>query len=134
MPVEILCGNGKSSEPLQLPIQSYQPDYPISSTKQAFLDMASAPLINLDECNESINYSDCEDPEILLSDSDEEDEDDFSGFAGNEELDAETCIGSDDLNDYSDCESSSDMDVFDEPRSCFELNFTQPATESKLVR
>ena len=84
MPVEILCGNGKSSEPLQLPIQSYQPNYPISSTKQAFLDMANAPLINLDECTESINYSDCEDPEILLSDSDEEDED-FSGFENTEE-------------------------------------------------
>ena len=128
MPMEIISNNGKGSEAIQLPIMSFQSDTSISNSKQAFFAMASQlPMINLDdECNDSENYTDCNDPEILLTDSDEEEE---AGFmeTGEEARDAETCIDSEELNDSVNDEDSmsSEMDSFDEPRSSFELNESQ---------
>ena len=129
LPMEIISSNDKGSEAIQLPIMSFQSDSSISNTKQAFFAMASQlPMINLDdEYNDSENnYTDCNDPEILLTDSDEEDE---AGFmeTGEEARDAETCIDSEELNDSVNDEDSmsSEMDTFDEPRSSFELNESQ---------
>ena len=110
MPVEIIFGDSvKSMEPLQLPVQS---EHPISATKQAFLDMAKGPILDLDDCEDYTNNYE-EDPEILLSDSDEEDEDDMIEECEDAEVD--TAIGSDD-DDFSDIpdEESLGMDVFDE--------------------
>lgn len=128
MPMEIISNNGKGSEAIQLPIMNFQTDSSISNSKQAFFAMASQlPMINLDdECNDSENYTDCNDPEILLTDSDEEEE---AGFmeTGEEARDADTCIDSEELNDSVNDEDSmsSEMDTFDEPRSSFELNESQ---------
>ena len=128
MPMEIISNNGKGSEAIQLPIMNFQTDSSISNSKQAFFAMASQlPMINLDdECNDSENYTDCNDPEILLTDSDEEEE---AGFmeTGEEARDADTCIDSEELNDSVNDEDSmsSEMDTFDEPRSSFELNGSQ---------
>lgn len=111
LPVEIIRGDSSKAEPLQLPcdfVSSIQ--QPISATKQAFLDMASAPLLNLDDLDESFNFNDS-DPEILLSDSDDEDEE-LIAMGGDDELDADTAI---DSNDFSDMEEGLDhMDAFDE--------------------
>ena len=87
----------------------------MSATKQAFFEMASAPLLNLDELDESFNFNDSE-PEILLSDSDEEDEQLIA--MEHDELDAETAIDSADLENISqnslDEEGIDHMDDFDE--------------------
>ena len=56
--------------------------------------MASAPVINLEDLDESLNFNDSE-PEILLSDSDEEDDELIA--MEDEELDADTAIDSTDL-------------------------------------
>ena len=126
--MEIISNNGKGSEAIQLPIMNFQTDSSISNSKQAFFAMASQlPMINLDdECNDSENYTDCNDPEILLTDSDEEEE---AGFmeTGEEARDADTCIDSEELNDSVNDEDSmsSEMDTFDEPKSSFELNESQ---------
>jgi len=74
--------------------------------KFANLNLANLPVINLDnfDCSEQEF-----DPEILLTDS--EDEDDFT--ANYQEDDAETAIDSADQDCLSDG-SMSDMDVFDE--------------------
>jgi hypothetical protein len=110
MPVEIICGGSiKSMEPLHMPIQS---EHPISATKQAFLDMAKGPILDLDDCEDYANTYE-EDPEILLSDSDEEDEDDL--IEDCEDAEVDTAIGSDDdeCSDIPD-EESLGMDCFDE--------------------
>jgi len=80
-----------------------------SATKQAFLDMANSPIINLDDFEDSTNFDDS-DPEILLSDSEDEDED-LMHMQNDSDEDAETAIDSDDLNDE---EFSDMMDVFEE--------------------
>ena len=83
--------------------------------------MAAGPMINLDEYNDSSNYSDCEDPEILLSDSDEEED----ALGADEDSEADTCMGSDEQNDSENEDSITDeMDVFDEPRNSIEINVT----------
>ena len=89
------------AEPFQLPSFDFSriSQQPYSSTKQAFLDMASAPLLNLEDLDESFNFNDNE-PEILLSDSDEEDEQLID--IDDEELDAETAIDSTDMQNLSD--------------------------------
>ena len=46
----------------------------MSATKQAFLDMANSPIINLEEYEDCANFDESA-QEILLSDSDDEDED-----------------------------------------------------------
>ena len=95
LPVEIIRGDSMKAEPLQLPFdfaRISQQTY--SSTKQAFLDMASAPVLNLEDLDESFNFNDSE-PEILLSDSDEEDDELIA--MEDEELDADTAIDSTDL-------------------------------------
>ena len=120
-PVEIIHGIGSNAETIQLLPVSLKPEYPVSSDKQAFLDMAALPMINLDEYNDSSNYSDCEDPEILLSDSDEEED----ALGADEDSDADTCMGSDEQNDSENEDSITDeMDVFDEPRNSIEINVT----------
>ena len=92
--------------------------------------MASAPLLNLDDLDESFNFNDSE-PEILLSDSDEEDEELIA--MGDEELDADTAIDSIDLQNLSDNsldeEGIDHMDDFEEStdrntvmRSCHSMN------------
>ena len=68
--------------------------------------MAAGPVMSLDDIVDSNCYYDS-DPEILLSDSDEEDEDPVMEGG---DADAETTIGSDDLQD-SDGEESIDCDV-----------------------
>ena len=116
LPVEIIRGDSIKAEPLQLPFDFVRSSQqPISSTKQAFLDMAQAPLLNLDDLDESFNFNDSE-PEILLSDSDEEDEELIA--MDDNELDAETAIDSADLENISDNsldeEGIDHMDDFDE--------------------
>ena len=129
MPMEIISNNGKGSEAIQLPIMNFQTDSSISNSKQAFFAMASQlPMINLDdECNDSENYTDCNDPEILLTDSDEEDEANFMETGEDEARDADTCIDSEELNDSVNDEDSmpNEIDTFDEPRSSFEVNESQ---------
>ena len=101
LPVEIIKGDSMKAEPFQLPSFDFSriSQQPYSSTKQAFLDMASAPLINLEDLDESFSFNDNE-PEILLSDSDEEDEQLID--IDDEELDAETAIDSTDMQNLSD--------------------------------
>lgn len=75
MPVEVLeQGELKPAAPLQLPIAPSTAQQPISAAKQAFLDMAAGPIMNMDDFSDSNNFYDSE-PEILLSDSEDEDED-----------------------------------------------------------
>lgn len=87
MPCQVLDqDDDKASEPIQLPIQA---SGTVSAAKQAFLDMAAGPVMNLDD----ISFSECNydsDPEILLSDSDEEDEQVIP--MEDAELDADTVI------------------------------------------
>lgn len=114
LPVEIIHGDAIKGEPIQLPTNFINSHQPISATKQAFLDMASAPLLNLDDLDESFTFGDS-DPEILLSDSDEED-DELIAMGDCDEQDADTAIDSDDLNNLSDSmdEGIDNMDVFEE--------------------
>ena len=112
LPVEIFHGDNvmiPSQTPLQLP---QQPEQNISATKQAFLDMASGPLLDLDAFdNDSANDFCDSDPEILLSDSDEEEGENLIDEC--QEADCETAIGTEE--DFMDSdEESMDMDVFDE--------------------
>ena len=95
---------------LQLP---QQPEQNISATKQAFLDMASGPLLDLDAFDNDSADDFCDsDPEILLSDSDEEEEGE-NLIDECQEADAETAVGTEE--DFMDSdEESMDMDVFDE--------------------
>lgn len=119
LPVEIIRGDSMKPEPLQLPCElASSIQQPISATKQAFLDMASAPLLNLDDLDDSFNFNDS-DPEILLSDSDEEDEELIVMADDDDQLDADTAIDSADLNEISDnCsldeEGIDHMDDFEE--------------------
>ena len=89
----------------------------MSATKQAFFEMASAPLLNLDELDESFNFNDSE-PEILLSDSDEEEEELIAMEHDEVDLDAETAIDSAELENIShnslDEDGIDHMDDFDE--------------------
>jgi len=113
LPVEILRGDSTKSEPFQLPSDFLASSQPISATKQAFLDMASAPLLNLDDLDESFSFNDSDsDPEILLSDSDEEDDDELIAMGGYDELECDTAIDSEDMNNLS--EGGDDMEDFDE--------------------
>ena len=117
LPVEVFHGDSvtiPSQTPLQLP---QQPEQNISATKQAFLDMASGPLLDLDAFdNDSANDFCDSDPEILLSDSDDEEEEEGENNLIDEdcrEADCETAIGTEE--DFMDSdEESMDMDVFDE--------------------
>ena len=112
LPVEVFHGDNvmtTQQTTLQLP---QQPEQNISATKQAFLDMASGPLLDLDAFDNDSADDFCEsDPEILLSDSDEEEGENLIDEC--QEADAETAIGSEEYFMDSD-EESMDMDVFDE--------------------
>lgn len=112
LPMEIYRTDSNKAEPIELscdfPSTSSQP---ISAAKQAFLDMASAPLLNLDDLDESFNFNDS-DPEILLSDSDEEDEELIAMGCSEDQLEADTAIDSEDLNNLG--EGADDMEDFDE--------------------
>ena len=115
LPVEIISNDSIRAEPIQLPCAfTNSMQQPISATKQAFLDMASAPLLNLDDLDESFNFNDS-DPEILLSDSDEED-DELITMGDCDELEASTAIDSEDFNNLSDSmeEGIDNMSDFDE--------------------
>ncbi len=102
MPCQVLDQEDlKASEPLQLPIQATGT---VSAAKQAFLDMAAEPVMNLDD----ISFSECNydsDPEILLSDSDEEDEQVLA--MDDAELEADTAMDSNSV-----CSSRGDEDDF----------------------
>jgi hypothetical protein len=74
--------------------------------------MANSPIMNLDDFEDSTNFDDS-DPEILLSDSEDEDED-LMHMQNDSDEDAETAIDSDDLNDDS---FDAGMDVFEETDS-----------------
>lgn len=107
--MEIMSNESIRAEPLQLPCAfTNSMQQPISATKQAFLDMASAPLLNLDDLDESFNFNDS-DPEILLSDSDEEDEE-LITMGDCDELEASTAIDSEDFNNLSDSDNMSDFE------------------------
>ena len=106
------------AEPLQLPLDfARMSQQPMSATKQAFIEMASAPLLNLEELDQSFNFNDSE-PEILLSDSDEEEEELIAMEHEDLDIDAETAIDSADLENISnnslDEEGIDHMDDFDE--------------------
>lgn len=125
LPVEILRDNSDKPEPLQLPCNFASCiQQPVSATKQAFLDMASAPLLNLEDLDESFNFNDS-DPEILLSDSDEEDEEEeLIVMADDDEFDADTAIDSADLNQLSDNDSLDEegIDHMDDFEECTDRN------------
>ena len=113
LPVEVFHGDNvmtTQQTSLQLP---QQPEQNISATKQAFLDMASGPVLDLDAFENDSADDFCDsDPEILLSDSDEEEEGE-NMIDECQVADAETAIGSEE--DFVDSdEESMDMDVFDE--------------------
>ena len=112
LPVEVFHGDNvmtTQQTSLQLP---QQPEQNISATKQAFLDMASGPLLDLDAFDNDSADDFCDsDPEILLSDSDEEEGENLIDEC--QEADAETAVGTEE--DFMDSdEESMDMDVFDE--------------------
>jgi hypothetical protein len=109
LPVEVQ--HCKYSEPVAVYNESpiFSSGHLFSATKQAFLDMANSPIINLDDFEDSTNFDDS-DPEILLSDSEDEDED-LMHMQNDSEEDAETAIDSDDLNEE---ECTDGMDVFEE--------------------
>ena len=87
----------------------------MSATKQAFLDMANSPIINLEEYEDCANFDESA-QEILLSDSDDEDEDHIQ-MLNEQEEDMRTSIDSDDLNNMFIEEDMDAIDVFDESDS-----------------
>jgi hypothetical protein len=109
MPCEILCEDG---EPLQLPKINYAAMSNISPAKQSFFSMVQDGAADLNECDDCANYYDS-DPEILLSDSEDEDED----IMDNDEADAETDIDSEDLSLNSDEERLDTNGDFEAPTS-----------------
>lgn len=108
-PVEIY--EGDSDQPLQLPVRPAV-EFPVSAGKQAFLAMAECPVADPNEHLDSNNSYDS-DPEILLSDSDEE-EDELLDEDENE-ADARTAMDTEE--EFSDSDSIG-SDVFDESSSC----------------
>ena len=102
MPLEIACGNGESLKPLQLPIQIYQPEYPITSNEQPVIDITNLPKINLDEYSSNSGSDGAEESEDLVSDSDAEDENDLDTYSRDQICKRETCFGSDFLDDSED--------------------------------
>ena len=84
----------------------------MSATKQAFLDMANSPIINLEEYEDCANFDESA-QEILLSDSDDEDEDHIQ-MLNEQEEDMRTSIDSDDLNNMFIEEDMDSIDVLDE--------------------
>ena len=95
--------------------------------RQAFLNLANSPALECDdfdcdnECDES-------DPEILLTDSDDEDD-----FGNVDELEANTAIDSADLDNLSEG-SMSDMDVFDEASIAGDCHILYMAPETKQIQ
>ena len=87
----------------------------MSATKQAFLDMANSSIINLEEYEDCANFDESA-QEILLSDSDDEDEDHIQ-MLNEQEEDMRTSIDSDDLNNMFIEEDMDAIDVFDESDS-----------------
>ena len=87
----------------------------MSATKQAFLDMANSSIINLEEYEDCANFDESA-QEILLSDSDDEDEDHIQ-MLNEQEEDMRTSIDSDDLNNMFIEEDMDSIDVFDESDS-----------------
>ena len=87
----------------------------MSATKQAFLDMANSPIINLEEYEDCANFDESA-QEILLSDSDDEDEDHIQ-MLNEQEEDMRTSIDSDDLNNMFIEEDMDAIDVFEESDS-----------------
>jgi len=97
-----------NSEPLQLPVASSSE----MSSKQAFFTIGSGSMMNLDDFNVEDNFCYDSDNEVLLSDSD--DEDNFQPLALNmdhEQTDAETAIDSEDLNELSEGDLSDDDSI-----------------------
>ena len=92
------------------PLQNDQEDFPEPAPmKRAFLDFANLPALDLDQYQQ--NDLDESDPEILLTDSD--DEDDFVVRNMRDDEDADTAIDSADQDCLSDG-SMSDLEDFDE--------------------
>lgn len=88
LPAEIICENG---EPLQLPKFTF-PVEGLSPAKQAFQAVENAQVADFEDYENNANLYDS-DPEILLSDSDEEElEEDIMD---NEDAEADTECGSD---------------------------------------
>ena len=82
--------------------------------------------------------SECEEFEILMSDSDEDEDLVYIALSdADKEYDIETCVGSDDLSDNSHREESimsGDNDTFEELMDSFELLIIkEPATESSKL-
>lgn len=113
-PVQILQGDSlKDCQPVQL---SH-----FASEFSAFRDLANGPVMDLEELDNSVNFYDS-DPEILLSDSDEEEE-----IMEDCKSDDETVDGSDYEGELS--ESCDGDDVFDEP-----MNNALPQQHSNKVK
>ena len=105
-PVEIF--NATNEEAIQVSHEScaaFSTESGMSATKLAFLRMANAPVMNVDY-DDSTEEEDS-DPEILLSDSEDED------YCQDED-EANTAIDSQDLNDMASEMEKDDLDVFDE--------------------
>ena len=118
-------------ESLRRPVQIFQGEsfkdfQPVSISQLAcspFRELADGPVMNLEELDNSVNFYDS-DPEILLSDSDEEE----IMMEDCNESDADTTVGSDfegELSESCDC----DDDVFDEPMN--NALPQQPTTHNK---
>lgn len=116
MPVQILQGDSlKDCQPVQLS------HFANEFSNSAFRDLASGPVMDLEQLDNSVNFYDS-DPEILLSDSDEEE------IMEDCKSDADTNVGSDfegELSESCDCAE----DVFDEP-----MNNTLPAQRTNKVK
>ena len=114
-PVEVY--HSKYDEPMTVcndaPI--FSSSTPISATKQAFLDMANSPIMNLEEFEDCANFDDSA-QEILLSDSDDEDAD-LIHMQNDQDEDADTAIDSDDLDNFSNEECMEGLNDFEEPES-----------------
>ncbi len=105
MRTEIFEGDNFSTlKPVQIPKPVYEPS--MSEAKLAFLRVADEPVIRIEDNDEHASFYESE-PEILLTDSDEEDLEEVM-----EDAEVETAIGSDENCTMSDSEVEGD--VYDE--------------------
>ena len=109
MQTEILEGDSfMTLRPVQIPRPAvHENPSQISDTKLAFLNIANAPLVKLDDSEEHASFYESE-PEILLTDSDEEEMEEVTHDA-----EVDTAIGSSDEN-CTMSDSDVDGDVFEE--------------------
>ena len=94
MQTEILEGDSfMTLKPVQIPRPLYEDPATISDSKLSFFNIANAPLVKMDDSEEHASFYESE-PEILLTDSDEEEEME----EGNHDAEVDTAVGSSDEN------------------------------------